>query len=51
MTKNDPTCATVSPSRADPETHLITEREAAARLGLAVSTLRRWRWAASRPRS
>ena len=49
MTKNDSTCATVSPSRADPETHLITEREAAARLGLAVSTLRRWRWSGKPP--
>ena len=49
MTKNDPTHATVSPSRADPETHLITEREAAARLGLAVSTLRRWRWSGKPP--
>ena len=45
MTKNDPKRASVSPNRADPETHLITEREAAARLGLKVSTLRRWRWA------
>ena len=31
-------------SPTQPETHLITEREAANRLGLAVSTLRRWRW-------
>lgn len=30
---------------ADPETRLIDEHEAAARLGLTVATLRRWRWA------
>ena len=49
MTKNDPMRATVSPSRADPATHLIDEREAAARLGLKVSTLRRWRWSGKPP--
>ncbi len=49
MTKNDPKRASVSPNRADPETHLITEREAAARLGLAVTTLRRWRWSGKPP--
>ena len=43
--KHDPRNS--SPSH--PETHLITEREAAARLGLAVSTLRRWRWAGKPP--
>jgi len=30
---------------ADPETRLVDEHEAAARLGLTVATLRRWRWA------
>ena len=44
--KHDPRNS--SPSH--PEIHLITEREAAARLGLAVSTLRRWRWAGKPPR-
>jgi hypothetical protein len=29
--------------------HLIGEHEAAARLGLAVATLRRWRWAGRGP--
>ena len=28
-----------------PSNRLLTEREAAALLGLAVTTLRRWRWA------
>ena len=30
-------------AHTDPS-HLINEHEAAARLGLKVSTLRRWRW-------
>ena len=30
---------------ADPENRLVDEHEAAARLGLTVATLRRWRWA------
>ena len=30
---------------AAPHAHLVNEHEAAARLGLKVSTLRRWRWA------
>jgi len=29
---------------------LLNEREAAERLGLAVATLRRWRWAGRGPR-
>ncbi len=36
-------------SPSHPENHLITEREAAARLGLAVTTLRRWRWSGKPP--
>ena len=44
--KHDPRNS--SPSH--PENHLITERAAAARLGLKVSTLRRWRWAGKPPR-
>jgi len=39
--KHDPRNS--SPSH--PENHLIDERAAAARRGLKVSTLRRWRWA------
>jgi hypothetical protein len=30
---------------ADPQDRLVDEHEAAARLGLTVATLRRWRWA------
>jgi hypothetical protein len=30
---------------ADPDTRLVDEHEAAARLGLTVATFRRWRWA------
>ena len=29
--------------------HLVTETEAAERLGLRVATLRRWRWAGQGP--
>ena len=43
--KHDPRNS--SPSH--PENHLITEREAAARLGLSVLTLRRWRWSGKPP--
>ena len=43
--KHDPRNS--SPSH--PETNLINEHEAAARLGLAVSTLRRWRWSGKPP--
>lgn len=32
------------------DTHLLTTREAAARLGMQPSTLVRWRWAATGPR-
>ncbi len=35
---------------ATPTDRLIDEREAAARLGLKVATLRRWRWAGKPPR-
>ena len=39
------TNCTAGPSGASRETGLLGEREAAARLGLSVKTLRRWRWA------
>ncbi len=32
-----------------PEDRLVDEHEAAARLGLAVATLRRWRWCGRGP--
>jgi predicted DNA-binding transcriptional regulator AlpA len=34
---------------ADPNERLLTEHEVAERLGLAVSTLRRWRWSGGGP--
>ncbi len=43
--KHDPRNS--SPSH--PEIHLIDERAAAARLCVAVSTLRRWRWSGKPP--
>ena len=35
---------------SSPAAPLITEQEAALRLGLKTSTLRRWRWAGDGPR-
>ena len=35
---------------ADPNDRLLTEHEAADRLGLAVATLRRWRWSGDGPK-
>jgi predicted DNA-binding transcriptional regulator AlpA len=34
---------------ADPKDRLLNEHEAAAYLGLAVATLRRWRWSGDGP--
>lgn len=34
---------------ANPDNRLLDEHEAAARLGLTVATLRRWRWARRGP--
>lgn len=34
---------------ANPNDKLLTETEAAERLGLAVATLRRWRWSGDGP--
>ena len=36
-------------SGANPDNRLVDEHEAAARLGLTVATLRRWRWARRGP--
>ena len=36
-------------SGANPDNRLVDEHEAAARLGLTVATMRRWRWARRGP--
>jgi len=41
--------ATGSNFGADPHQRLLNEHEAAAYLGLAVATLRRWRWSGDGP--
>ena len=41
--------ATGTYSGANPDDRLVDEHEAAARLGLMVATLRRWRWARRGP--
>ena len=38
------------PSGADPSNRLLNEHEAAGYLGLAVATLRRWRWSGDGPK-
>ena len=45
MAQEEAGCATGEVNDATPHAHLVNEHEAAARLGIKVSTLRRWRWA------
>lgn len=43
-------CASLCPKMTETLEHLLNEHEAASRLGLAVATLRRWRWSGHGPR-
>ena len=49
MAANRTGSAAVDPKGTAQDNRLIDEHEAAARLGLSVATLRRWRWARRGP--